>query len=515
MKLEGDLQEIELVPHLLELADERFTGAIRFENDGIIKILYFKEGDVLSASTNDRADSVDEILLRAGKVNRDHVRQALGKRKDSETLGDALLSMGFISRKELTWGRRTQVVGILRSIADWTAGSFQIVHDYLPNREEGTLFYLPQIILELAVTDPDKAGVEQKIDGGAPVFHKRPDFKERYSRLALNEDADAIVEQVDGERTAAEIAAVSKLDVFAVYKLLLALETLGMADRLKHEVTHEVSPSAAASLSGGALFAPPALLGEAEVPFGDEGPPPIPEPTGGAGIEERGLEEPAAGLGWSAPDLAAQPTDDENYRSAGAIPRSEEPVPPARSMGRLLRALVLLGVLGAAAWGGWIWWSGRGAEVAETPRAATAERAEEPTGTPPPAGSPEPVTISPEADPSLAPSTAAPTPNAAPAPSDAPRTRYQEMAEAFSREGRGVAYTLQFEIVCQTESVRRALAAGPQVWFVPIEYRGAPCFRVFWGRYETREEAESSRDEIPAELRGSAPVVVRPRELLR
>ncbi len=240
IKLEGDLKEIELVSHLLELADERFTGAIRFENDGIIKILYFKDGDVLSASTNDRADSVDEILLRAGKVNRDHVRQALGKRKDNETLGDALLSMGFISRKELTWGRRTQIVGILRSVANWPEGSYQIVHDYLPNREEGTLFYLPQIILELAVTDPDKGGIEKRIEGGVAVFRKLEVFKERYSRLALNEDADAIVEQIDGERTAAEVAAVSKLDVFAVYKLLLALESLGMLERDKPEVVHEV-----------------------------------------------------------------------------------------------------------------------------------------------------------------------------------------------------------------------------------------------------------------------------------
>ena len=231
--LEGEISQINLIERLVELWRERFTGAIRFENDGIIKIIYFKDGDILSASTNDRSDSIDEILMRAGKVSREHVKQALAKRKESESLGDALLNLGFITRKELTWSRRVQVVGVIRSIAAWTDGSFTIVADYLPKRDEGTLFPLPQVLVELIVTEQDRTRFERALDGGEVVFAKADDFAEVWRRLGLNEDADAISNEIDGARTATEVAAASNRDTFNVYKLLHALETLRVLTRVE------------------------------------------------------------------------------------------------------------------------------------------------------------------------------------------------------------------------------------------------------------------------------------------
>jgi hypothetical protein len=439
--LEGEISEINLVERLVELWREQFTGAIRFENDGIIKILYFKGGDVLSASTNDRDDSIDEILMRAGKVSREHVKQALAKRKESETLGDALLNLGFITRKELTWARRVQVVGVIRSISEWQTGSFTIVADYLPKRDEGTLFPLPQIIVELVVTDQDRAKFERLLDGGNAVFTRGADFDRVWPDLGLNEEADSIVAEIDGARNATEIGVVSGKETFNVYKLLHALTTLGILTRVtaKPQVSPQFSldefssagvadaadmwsttaaPVAAASpmfelddaASAPSLDLPPMAFDEQPL-----APPPaydldasendwLSTPASAPAITPDPSAVPlreSAAIPTPAPVTPARDASGEQWgfdeaqietASRGAAP---PPIPPpartvlsgggarkkpakrTRSYG-LVIALIALFVLAAAGYYGFMWWQGQGSEAT----APVATRPATPAGTP-------------------------------------------------------------------------------------------------------------------------------------
>ena len=92
---------------------------------------------------------------------------------------------------------------------------------------------------------------------------------------------------------------------------------------------------------------------------------------------------------------------------------------------------------------------------------------------------------------------------------DAMRSHYDEMAQSFASQATG-SYTVQFELVCQTSSLTKAVqAGGSNVWFVPIAYKGQGCYRVFWGHFASKAEAERGMTEVPASLRaGSKPSVV-------
>jgi len=603
MSFEGEIGEIDLIQRLVELGHEQFTGAIRFESDGIIKIVYFKGGDVLSASTNDRTDAVDEILLRANKVTREHVKQALAKRKESETLGDALLGLGFITRKELTWARRVQVIGILRSIIGWKTGSYTIVADYLPKREEGTLFSLAQIIVELVVTDMDRTKSEQAMESGNAIFEKAPNFDDAFRRLGLNEDAEQIVAHINGNNTAADIAAQSGKDVFNVYKLLEALRLLRLVTRTdkppaEHEVyaggdawdvenpdfsIDDVAPTVPVTAS----VEPPPRVDSATMEIPAINPPAWstePEPAHSV-WDEPADHDAFAGTELAPPPIAspsaAEPQwgfDEAQIEAArrAAVPvhaRDEVPtsslpadMPPPERRKSILTPLLLLLLIAAGAYGGWMWWQKRQTQTSAPVVVAKPHRnpLRRNAGVPPagPAASSPPMAMTTQtattsaapvtnttatAAPRIAattttiaptrvatttqpPTTTAPKPapvapvthiertttsatitnaasQAAP-PADATRAKYDSMASNFAAQ-KGGSHTLQFELVCETASISRALSeGGDKVWFVKTSYRGRPCYRVFWGRFDSSAEANAATKQLPSSL-GATPVVVK------
>jgi len=496
MKLEGEVAELDLIEDLVGLGREYFTGAIRFENDGIIKILYLKGGDILSASTNDRADSVDEILLRASKVTREHVKQALSKRKENETLGDALLNLGFITRKELTWARRVQAVGVIRSITEWSAGTYTMVADYLPKREEGTLFPLRQIVIEVIVTDQDRPRYERALESGTAVFEKASDFDQEFARLGLNEDADAITAQIDGNHTAADIAEATGKDDFNVYKLLHALAAIGLLHRTGGRVVAAADadadvivpeepgsaefdwtpPDMGAFQFEDAAVEPPAPVlspadpepsevtsglemipeGAIETPIEEIpeswGPPipstipsaisstgPLPDPSPGA--------PPADGWGFDAAQVETVARSRERFGSVAGSrvspAREESEVREPRSRFGPILAIV---ILAAAAVAGWLLWSGREAGT-PAPEVAT-DAATAPNSAPATISSPpeiEPLASPPEATPPTPTATTAttatmsvPPPAVTPAPaapqSTAPAAAAGDRYERMARE---------------------------------------------------------------------------------
>lgn len=537
MNAEGQLKDIDFIDLLVRLWREQFTGAVRAESDALIKIIYFRAGDLLSASTNDRVDSLGEILLRSGKIGREHLKQGMARRKEEESLGDALLGLGFITRRELTWARRTQLVGAIRSVLEWKNGDYNVIQDYVPRRDEGPPFVFPQVLLEVILTRTDREKVDRELELGSLVLERRGDFDELYPQLNLNEEADSIVKLIDGRRSAVRIAVGSDADRFNVYKLLLALKRLGLIGIVGEVEGGERSVESPPMEEAPFLVSEPtfeddwALADELAVttdPSSSE-PPPIAE-TSEAPIAEMTAEEPeptplAAQLDSSSPS-------GRHWRIGLLLLASIAVLAATVYFIRVFKPLgsgkLLTEQVGATP-------AGKAARPAPTPAPIVIEATPTPlsalVSVPSPPSFPTPVAAVPTITPTP---TARPRPSPSPAPTpeqiiiarlsrttpsppseplalqtDPGRARLDAMAEQYAANS-SARFAVQFGIFCRTESIEKAMQAGAEsVWFVPAIFRGQRCYRAYWGRYEERAAAEAALSELPAALReGTRPTVV-------
>ena len=357
---------------------------------------------------------------------------------------------------------------------------------------------------------------------------------------------------IDGTHSAAEIASLSGKDAFNVYKLLHALALLGIvkgagsaeieqapADDLAAAGVADASDAWAAPQPEPEPIAPPVRSA-----FDDE-PEPLPPPSSTPApppiAPPRYEPEQSWGFDEAQIETARAATEEESMPASEIVAKAAK---SNRWIALLFAAVVMIGLVfgGFAAWN---WWQARNAlPVAPKITALPVVRAKRPhfeppvTATPPvttttAATAPAAMVVKPAATPppakpatamTITPSTTQVTRNAEgtatitntasaaghPASNDQQRAHYDEMAKSFASQAATGAYTIQFELVCETASLTKAIRdGGSSVWFTPISYHSRQCYRVFWGHYPTKDEATRASREIPLALRGAAPVVVK------
>ena len=63
----------------------------------------------------------------------------------------------------------------------------------------------------------------------------------------------------------------------------------------------------------------------------------------------------------------------------------------------------------------------------------------------------------------------------------------------------GARFTIQLELVCELPSLDEAWVYDRQerMWLLAAAHQGRDCFRVFWGRFQTLEEARAAKTSVP------------------
>ncbi|HLA77309.1 MAG TPA: DUF4388 domain-containing protein [Vicinamibacteria bacterium] len=78
--------------------------------------------------------------------------------------------------------------------------------------------------------------------------------------------------------------------------------------------------------------------------------------------------------------------------------------------------------------------------------------------------------------------------------------------------------TIQILVACSAETVQKATASagGPELFIVPVSFKGRDCYRLCWGLYPNQAAAETALPGLPAYFRegGAKPRVIAGREIL-
>ncbi len=125
--LSGLLGEVS-VPDLLSFFNMfRKTGVLNFELDGGNKALFFKQGEIVFATSTFARDDLGEVLFSLGKVEREILQQVRQLVNGRITLGKLLVERGLVSPKDLWLAARSQVESIVYNLFAFQQGSFSYV----------------------------------------------------------------------------------------------------------------------------------------------------------------------------------------------------------------------------------------------------------------------------------------------------------------------------------------------------------------------------------------------------
>ena len=296
---------------------------------------------------------------------------------------------------------------------------------------------------------------------------------------------------------------------------------MGFEEGLPRETVAPARPSKEDLAALDALLNPSASMRSASVPVAR------PRTT-----EPSGRHEPASRMAHSSP-----------AHSASAHPAAARPNRRRRTF-PVMPVAAGLGLLGAAAAGAWYFMN--------RPQQASTRPVARATPTPAPPVTPsstlaslpsDAVTPTPEASalpkplPSAAatpPPTAPPTPPPTPPPTSTvpakpasalgglPAARQLLDRRDFASAARGfeanlrsspeARFSVQLLVACSDDTVDKAVAqaGSPDLFILPVNYKGRSCYRMCWGLYDTEARANAATSAIPAYFRegGARPRVM-------
>lgn len=243
--MEGTLAQFSVTELLRDLHASGDSGVLSVENEGTTKRLYFKQGDIVFASSTATEERLGERLVRAGKLKRSDLDLACRVRETSPLrLGTTLVDMGYLSHSELESRVREQVESIVHSILPWESGRFtkELTKDPIdPDLERSDLSTM-NLLLDGIRRIHNAGTIRRGIGNLTGPLRYAVDPASLDHDLRLTPEEGFVLSRVDGVASAGQLAELSPMGEDETLRCIYALVVAGV---LEVEPTEAPSPSPA------------------------------------------------------------------------------------------------------------------------------------------------------------------------------------------------------------------------------------------------------------------------------
>ncbi len=230
--LQGDLSVFRLPEVLTFLSASRRSGMLTVESDEKEAYLFFDEGALVFAGSNQEQFRLGSILLRKKKISREQRDRidALMQR-DGGRFGQLAVQEGALTEQLLRDFLKVQVSEIVFDIFVWNSGTFSFTREtMLPSHAVTISIDLGNLIMEGARRIEEWEQCVKLLPDKSIVF--RVVATPRDEKITLSVEEWKILFLINGQRTLEDLCQESQDDPFQVYRVVYGLAANNLIEPL-------------------------------------------------------------------------------------------------------------------------------------------------------------------------------------------------------------------------------------------------------------------------------------------
>ncbi len=234
----GDLGETPLPEILATIHRYKVPGVLEVHPEDDIKRVYIAGGDIIFATSTNRADSLGEMLVAAGRITMEQLRAStlLLLDRPGKRHGQVLVEMGLLTPEEMRAAVLEQVQRIVWSLFAVPEGRVTFtLGDYRGDEVYKLRIPTPRAVVHGCKTVPDPKRMVARLGSKGAVFARVP-MEETHLELELEPGEEQLLALVDGRRTLYELCERGPYSAGLNARILYAFFCLGLV-RMEREGT--------------------------------------------------------------------------------------------------------------------------------------------------------------------------------------------------------------------------------------------------------------------------------------